>query len=276
MGGPRWQVAGDGPASAYEKYLVPAFFTGCAERLLELAEVKPGERVLDVATGTGIVARQAAARVGPEGAVTGTDVNEGMLAAAISTGPGEIEWRLADAASLPFPDGTFDLVTCQQGLQFVTDHPTALREIRRVLAPEGRVALAVWRGIEVNPAFVAVVDVLDRYVGTAAGMVLREPFAGPDRADLHRLLTAAGFRAVRVRIGLVDVRFPSAREFLRREVVSTPLAEPVSGLDEARHEEMAAELERTLAPYTDDEGIAFPLQTWLAVAGRGYDPEEGE
>jgi SAM-dependent methyltransferase len=274
MGGPRWQVAGEGPASAYEKYLVPAFFTGCAERLLELAEVKPGERVLDVATGTGIVARLAAAGVGADGAVTGTDVNEGMLAAAAAAGPGEIEWRQADVAALPFPDGSYDLVTCQQGLQFVTDHSAALHEMRRVLAPEGRVALAVWRGIEVNPAFVAVVDVLDRYVGTDAGMVLREPFAGPDRADLHRLLTAAGFRAVRVRIGIVDVRFPSAREFLRREVVSTPLAEPVSGLDEARHEQMTAELERTLAPYTDDDGIAFPFQTWLAVAARGHDPEQ--
>lgn len=271
MGGPRWQVAGEGPASAYEKYLVPAFFTGCAEQLLELAEVKPGERVLDVATGTGIVARLAAARVGDEGAVTGTDVNEGMLAAAAAAGPGEVEWRQADVADLPFADGSYDLVTCQQGLQFVTDHRGALHEMRRVLSPEGRVAIAVWRGIEVNPAFVAVVDVLDRYVGTDAGMILREPFAGPDRADLHRLLTAAGFRAVRVRIGIVDVRFPSAREFLRREVVSTPLAEPVSGLDEARQEEMTAELERTLAPYTDDDGIAFPFQTWLAVAARGPD-----
>jgi ubiquinone/menaquinone biosynthesis C-methylase UbiE len=275
MGGPRWQVAGEGPASAYEKYLVPAFFTGCAEQLLEMAEVKPGERVLDVATGTGIVARLAAARVGPEGTVTGTDVNEGMLAAAAATGPGEVEWRQADVASLPFADGSVDLVTCQQGLQFLTDRPAALQEMRRVLvAPEGRVALAVWRGIEVNPAFVAVVDVLDRYVGTDAGMIVREPFAGPDRADLHRLLTAAGFRAVRVRIGIVNVRFPSAREFLRREVVSTPLAEPVSGLDEARHEEMALELERTLARYTDDDGIAFPIQTWLAVAARGQDPDD--
>ncbi len=275
MGGPRGQVAGEGPASAYEKYLVPAFFTGCAEQLLEMAEVKPGERVLDVATGTGIVARLAAARVGPEGTVTGTDVNEGMLAAAAATGPGEVEWRQADVASLPFADGSVDLVTCQQGLQFLTDRPAALQEMRRVLvAPEGRVALAVWRGIEVNPAFVAVVDVLDRYVGTDAGMIVREPFAGPDRADLHRLLTAAGFRAVRVRIGIVNVRFPSAREFLRREVVSTPLAEPVSGLDEARHEEMALELERTLARYTDDDGIAFPIQTWLAVAARGQDPDD--
>lgn len=275
MGGPRWQV-GDGPARAYERYLVPAFFTGCAEQLLELAEVKPGGRVLDVATGTGIVARLAAARVGAEGKVTGTDVDEGMLAAASAAGPVEVEWRQADIASLPFPDGSFDLVTCQQGLQFVTDRTAALDEMRRVLAPEGRVAIAVWRGIELNPAFVAVVDVLDRYVGTAAGMVLREPFAGPDRADLHRLLTAAGFRSVRVRIGIVDVRFPSAREFLRREVVSTTLAGPVSGLDEARHQEMTAELERTLAPYTDDDGIAFPFQTWLAVAARGYDPDEAD
>jgi SAM-dependent methyltransferase len=274
MGGPRWQVAGEGPASAYEKYLVPAFFAGCAERLLELAEVKPGERVLDIATGTGIVARMAATQVGGEGKVTGTDVNEGMLAAAAAAGPEDVEWQPAEATSLPFPDGSYDLVTCQQGLQFLIDRPAALHEMRRVLAPQGRVAIAVWRGIAVNPAFVAVVDVLDRYVGNDAGMVMREPFAGPDRADLHRLLTAAGFRGVRVRIGIIDVRFPSAREFLRREVVSTPLAEPVSGLDEARHEEMLAELERTLAPYTDDDGIAFPFQTWLAVAARGQDPEE--
>lgn len=276
MGGPRWQVAGEEPASLYEKYLVPVFFTGCAEQLLDLAEVKPGERVLDVATGTGIVARLAAARVGAEGKVTGTDVNEGMLAVAAATGPDDVEWRSADALSLPFPDGGFDLVTCQQGLQFVTDRPAAVREMHRVLAPEGRVAVAVWRAIEVTPAFVAMVDVLDRYVGTDAGMMLRNPFAGPDRAELHRLLTAAGFRAVRVRIGVVVVRFPSAREFLRREVASTPLAEMVSGLDEARQEEMATELERTLAPSTDDDGIAFPLQTWLAVAARGQSVDTGE
>ena len=274
MGGPRWQVAGEGTASAYEKYLVPAFFAGCAERLLDFAGVEPGDRVLDVATGTGVVARLAAARAGAEGEVTGTDVNPGMLAAAAAAAPDGVRWMRADAASLPFPDRAFNLVTCQQGLQFLTDRPAALTEMRRVLAPGGRVALAVWRGIEVNPAFVAVVDVLDRYVGTDAGMILRDPFAGPDRADLHRLLTTAGFRGVRVRIGIVDVRFPSASEFLRREVVSTPLSEPMKGLDGARHGEMVAELERTLAPYTDDEGIAFPLQTWFAVATR--DHEQGE
>jgi hypothetical protein len=105
---------------------------------------------------------------------------------------------------------------------------------------------------------------------------MREPFAGPDRAELHQLLTAACYFGLRVRIGIVDVRFPSAREFLRREVVSSPLAEPVGGLDEARHEEMAMELERTLAPYTDDDGIAFPFQTWLAVAARGQESDAGE
>ncbi|MFC0528809.1 methyltransferase domain-containing protein [Phytohabitans kaempferiae] len=269
MGGPRWEIAGEGPAAAYERNLVPAFFAGCAERLLDFAEVRPGERILDVACGTGIVARLAAGRVGAEGTVTGTDVDEGMLAvAAAAEAPGPVEWRRADLTALPFEDGSYDLVTCQQGLQFVADRPGALREMRRVLVPDGRLAVAVWRAIDVNPAFVAVADVLDRYAGTGAGMRMREPFAGPDRDDLHRLLTAAGCGGVRVRIGIIEVRFPSAREFLRRAVVSTPLVELVGALDEARREEMETELERTLTPYTDDDGIVFPFQTWLATAHR--------
>jgi ubiquinone/menaquinone biosynthesis C-methylase UbiE len=126
-------------------------FAPCATQLLDLAAVEPGERVLDVACGTGIVARRAAARVGAGGVVAGSDVNEGMLEVAAATAidlPVRIEWHRADATALPLPDGAFDVVCCQQGLQFVPDPPLALREARRVLTPGGRLALAVWRGID--------------------------------------------------------------------------------------------------------------------------------
>jgi SAM-dependent methyltransferase len=113
-----WRLEAD-TSEAYERYLVPALFASWAERLLDLVAVGPGERVLDVACGTGIVARRAAARVGEGGAVTGLDRNPAMLevarAAAIEVGP-PIDWRAGDAARLPFPDGVFDVVTCQQGL----------------------------------------------------------------------------------------------------------------------------------------------------------------
>jgi ubiquinone/menaquinone biosynthesis C-methylase UbiE len=141
----RWQLEGGVPRS-YERFLVPALFGPLAERLVRLAAPGPGEPVLDVACGTGIVARRAAASVGPDGAVAGVDLNAGMLEvageAAADVRP-PIDWRAVDAADLPFADGAFDIVFCQQGLQFFPDRTAALREMRRVLVPSGRLALAI-------------------------------------------------------------------------------------------------------------------------------------
>jgi len=168
-------------------------FAPCATQLLDLAVVGPGERVLDVACGTGIVARRAAARVGVGvgGVVTGSDVNEGMLevaAAAATDLPVRIEWHRADATALPLPDGAFDVVCCQQGLQFVPDPPLALREARRVLAPGGRLALAVWRAIDHHPVFAALVRALERHAGPGTAALMRAPFAGPGREEPRRAL----------------------------------------------------------------------------------------
>jgi len=151
-------------------------FAPCATQLLDLAAVEPGERVLDVACGTGIVARRAAARVGAGGVVAGSDVNEGMLEVAAATAidlPVRIEWHRADATALPLPDGAFDVVCCQQGLQFVPDPPLALREARRVLTPGGRLALAVWRSIDHHPVFAAFVRALERHAGPGTAAPLR-------------------------------------------------------------------------------------------------------
>jgi ubiquinone/menaquinone biosynthesis C-methylase UbiE len=261
-----FQLDGQGP-QAYERYLVPRFFTACADQLVDLAAVRSGERVLDVACGTGIVARHAVDRVGAGGSVVGVDVNDTMLAAAAAV-TSLVEWRPADAAALPFPDATFDLVCCQQGLQFFSDPLLALREAHRVLVPGGRIALAVWRPIEHHPVFTVLVDALEQHVGAEAAAMMRSPFAGPDSHALRRLLEEAGFRAPVIRIGVIAVRFPSPQEFLRQEAVSSPLAGPVGALDDGRRDALIGHLDQALAPHTDDDGVVFPMQTWLAVAGQ--------
>jgi len=263
-----FQLEGHGPG-AYERYLVPAFFDDCAAQLLGLAPAAPGHRVLDVACGTGIVARRASAQVGGEGTVVGVDVNEGMIEVARAVAaPGTISWDTADAAALPFPDASFDVVYCQQGLQFVTDRPRALREIRRVLGHGGRAAFAIWRGLEHNPAFAAFVETLQRHAGDEAAAMMRGPFTLPDRSEIRELVLGAGFEAVRIRIGVVVVRFRSAEELLDREVVSTPLAGPVGALNDDQYRALGSDLSEALRPCADDDGIAFPMQTWLATASR--------
>ena len=264
-----FQLDGQGPA-AYERYLVPRLFATCADQLLDLVAVTAGDRVVDLACGTGIVARRAAAAVGAGGAVVGVDVNDGMLAvaSALTDGTPVLRWCKADATAVPLSDGDFDKVCCQQGLQFFPDRPLAVREAHRLLAPGGRIGLAVWRSLEHHPVYALLVDALERHVGAEAADMMRAPFEGPDGAALRDLLTDAGFGRPVVRIGAITARFPSPREFLRQEVVSTPLAEPVGALGTARLDALVTDLDRALTPYTDDEGMIVPMQTWLATAVR--------
>ena len=153
----QWQVAGSAP-EVYERELVPAVFGVWAPILVELAQPRPSERVLDVACGTGVVARIAATHVGPSGTVVGIDLNPGMLSVARSVvspdsrSGGQLQWQEASADKLPFPDGSFNVVYCQLGLQFFADRPAALREMHRVLGTK-ELALMVWRGIYECPGF---------------------------------------------------------------------------------------------------------------------------
>jgi SAM-dependent methyltransferase len=148
-----WTAYGGSAAETYERHMVPAIFGPWAEDLLALAMPAPGERVLDVACGTGVVARLVAQRVAPTGTVVGLDLNPGMLAVArtLPLPQGEIQWREGNVSAMPFPDASFDLALCQQGLQFFPDRPAALREVRRVLEPRGRLALSVWRPHATQP-----------------------------------------------------------------------------------------------------------------------------
>jgi ubiquinone/menaquinone biosynthesis C-methylase UbiE len=266
----RWQLGGAGTA-AYERYLVPAFFARFAKRLIELAAPARGDRVVDVACGTGIVARQVARRVGDTGTIVGLDTNERMLEVARDATAGidpPIRWLAADATEIPLADESADCVLCQQGLQFFADRPAALREMRRILVPDGRLALSVWRPIEHNPGFELLVGELDRHAGPEVGSIMRAPFSGPRADELVDLVTTAGMRDVRLHIRVAEVRFPSPGDFLLQQAAASPLGGPVAALTDEVRGALARGLTKALRSYTDADGVVFPLETHMVTAVR--------
>ncbi|MEY7850325.1 class I SAM-dependent methyltransferase [Natrarchaeobius sp. A-rgal3] len=263
-----WQVE-QNASEAYERYLVPSIFASWADRLVETGGVTEGDRVLDVACGTGIVARRVSSSVGDSGSVAGLDVNERMLAVANETAADSqpsIEWQAGDATDLPFPDERFDVVCCQQALQFFDDPVVALEEMRRVLTSDGRPALSVWRPLEYQPAYVALADAVERHVGAEAGTVMRSPFPTWDGEDLRSLVLEAGFDDVSITIEIGSVRYPSVAEFLRREAASSPVADSVAALEPAVRNELIQALEGALDTYRDDDGMVAPMESYVVTA----------
>lgn len=265
-----WQLESSS-AEAYERYLVPGMFAPWAEVLVEEAALGPGERALDVGCGTGVVARRAATAVAPDGEAVGVDPNAGMLAVARTASSDvrpEIEWRRGEAADLPFPDGAFDAVCCQQVLQFVPDPAAALGEMHRVLDDGGRLALAVWRPLEFHSTYVTVADALERHVGEEAAAMMRSPFSTWDVPGLRALVDDAGFDTATVTIGIGSMRYPSPAEFVRREAASSPLAEPLASLSREARDDLIGDVAAGVRQYTDDEGIVFPMETFVVSARR--------
>jgi ubiquinone/menaquinone biosynthesis C-methylase UbiE len=264
-----WQLEPNS-AEAYERYLASAF-SPWAEQLVALAALGAGERVLDAACGTGIVARHAATRVGATGSVIGVDINGDMLQVARRTTAGlkpEITWRQADVHDLPFPEDAFDAIFCEQALQFFSEPVKALAEMRRVLARRGRAAISVCRSLRHSPTYAVLAEALDRHISPAAAALMRSPFAEWNATSFRSLFTNAGFAAVHVSIESCSLRYPSCQEFLRREAASSPLAAAVAALDDPARGKLIAELEAALRDHIDDDGLVCPLEVYVAVARR--------
>jgi ubiquinone/menaquinone biosynthesis C-methylase UbiE len=269
----RWQLQGTAP-ELYERYLVPAVTLPWAVDLVERVGVRRGERVLDVACGTGAVARVAAARVGDGGRVVGVDVNRGMLAIARSQAPAHaavaIVWYEGSAMTLPFDDGEFGVALCQLGLQFFADRPAALQEMRRVLMPGGRVGASVFTVIERNPAAHALSDALDLHLGHGASGAKRNEHALAHAGELRSLFDAAGFTDVRVETATRAIRFASAAEYVRVQFAATPLAALLADRGPAERERLvavvSADVGARLARYVQESGLAFPQEVHIALA----------
>lgn len=211
-------------AENYQRFFVPAIGAPVAKDLIAIADLQPSERVLDVACGTGVVTRLAAERVGAAGSVTGLDINAGMLAVARSATPSDltVNWQEASAESMPFPDGSFDVVLCQMGLQFVPGKLAALREMRRVLESGGRAVISVPGP---KPALFAIMtNALARHFGPEAASFGDLVFSMHDIDELKELMRSAGFRNVDVEAKPKSLRLPAPAEFLWQYIHSTPLA----------------------------------------------------
>lgn len=243
------------PAKNYERYFVPTIGTAWATALLEVAGLSRGERVLDVACGTGVVTRRASELVGPEGNVAGLDVNPAMLAVARSASPTSIEWHESSAESIPCPDASFDVVTCSLGLQFVSDRSAAMREIHRVLAAGGRVTIATVG--PTPPVFEILAQALARHVKPEVAAFMRHVFSLHEHQELRDLAEGAGLRSVSVQSKPLRVMLPPPSEFLWQYVHSTPLAGPVGEIGD--DERAALERDVTTAWHTFLDGDALRL-----------------
>lgn len=241
-------------AKAYEGLMVPALFGEWVSTVADAARIQPGERVLDLACGTGVLAREVLSRTGAAEFITGLDPSAGMLEVAKQLAPG-VEWRQGMAESLPFRDASFDVVVSQFGLMFFADRFEAVRQALRVLRPRGRLAFAVWDSLENIPAYADEVALLERLAGTAAADALRAPFALGDRHDLETLFVGAGVEAVEISTRKGTGWFPSVRVMVEADLRGWL---PVMGIA-LTEEQMLGLLdaaEDALSPYVSSDGTA--------------------
>ena len=260
------------PAENYEAFMVPTFFGPWADRLAACARPARGSAILDVATGTGIVARRLAN--GSDGCrIVALDASAAMLDVARAAARREglaIDWREGPAERLPFGDGEFDLVTCQFALMFFTDRAAALAEMHRVLRPGGRLFLSVLQGIDRHPFYVELDRAIHARLGES-GVALIFALGDPDA--LAALLAGAGFADVSVERASMDARFPDPGGFLAGEIeVDTAAIPSMQSLDATRRRDLVAALEAEmagpLAAVTRDGEVVMPFHVLIAEARR--------
>lgn len=253
-------------AENYERYFVPAIGAPLADDLVDLARIRLGERLLDVACGTGVVARHALERVGASGRVVGVDINPAMLAVARAATPDDAvtDWHEASADALPFADETFDVCFCQLGLQFFADKSAALREMQRVLIGGGRLLVNVPGP---TPALFAVFEeALARNLGPDVAGFVHTVFSLYDPEEVGELIRDAGFASVDAWSSAKTLRLPPPEDFLWQYVHSTPVAAVATKLDEERRSALERDVVAGWQKFIEDGGLLLELGTTIATA----------
>jgi ubiquinone/menaquinone biosynthesis C-methylase UbiE len=256
------------PAQVYESFFVPAIFVPCTQLLVETAAPKPGERVLDVACGTGIVARTIAPLVGASGSVTGVDLSPDMIEVARAQIPARtsIDFRVGNALELESADRSIDLVTCQHGLQFFPDRLAGTRQMRRVLVDGGRAVVLCWKSIDHHELYPALFESEARFLGVPTEQ-LATPFSLGDARELEHVLREAGFSSVEVHPYTIDARFESADMFVRLTAIAGSAVMPELATDiEALVAHVQRECAGEVAKHRVGDRIEIKMAGNLAIA----------
>lgn len=256
-----------GPADLYERDKVPSLFRPLALHFLEYVPLQSGAALLDVACGTGIVARLAAERIGPEGTVTGVDIDPDMLTVAAAHAPANrsINWHVGNAEEMPFIENeSFDWVVCQQGFQYVSDKGRALQEMHRVLRKNGSLAIIMARSVnaENQPYQWARVEAFRKHVSIEAGEKQRTlvPFYDGNEEDLRTLISTAGFRDVLIQNIVHHRQRGKPEEFISEE--------DYSELDEEARTAIVSDIREAMEPYRTEDGTAVPYGFHIAIGNK--------
>lgn len=253
-----------GPAEIYDAHFVPALFTQWGPVVAAEARVQKGDRVLDVACGTGALTLPAAEIAGHSGSVVGLDANPEMLAVARRKS-GQIEWLEGTAEALPLPDNGFDVVVSQFGFMFFKDKPKALAEMMRVLRPGGRLAVAVCDAVENSPGYGTFALLLDRLFGKEVGDAFRAPFSLGNAGRLHEICNEAGIADAEVVRRNGKVRFKSIDALVSTERACVWTLGGV--LTDEQFERLLQESETALKPFVIDSGtIEFDMPSLIIRA----------
>jgi len=266
MANTQYQLEGNAP-QLYERETVQTLGRPLAELMFAHVPLQAGDRVLDAACGTGVVTRVAAQRFRHLAHLVGVDLNPGMLDVARSHTPTTgvpVEWRQGDLGALPFLDSRFEVVLCQQGLQFVPDPGAALREMRRVLVPGGRLAFTVFS--EVPVYYAALADALARHVSAAAATSCLSRYTLQEATMLQTLVDAAGFGAITFRVLEVQRRMPASAVSIVEAMARAPYARDVAAVAEAVRHTIGQEVSTALQAYRDGDDVVIPHRSHLVQA----------
>lgn len=249
-----------GAAELYERFFVPALFGQWPTRLLTLAEVESGDKVLDVGCGTGVLARAARAVVGTSGSVIGVDPNDAMLTVAEQT-DSEVVWMQGQAEDLPIVTATMDRTLCQFALMFFTDPNKAVTEMARVTRPGGSVVVATWAEVSTSPGYAAMVDLLRWVAGDGPADALLAPFSVGTESALYDLMATA-FPSVQVRRWEGTARFSSVLHWLETDIKAWTLRPLIS---EDAFGTLRERAPHDLARFCEPDGsVSFPAPAIVA------------
>jgi ubiquinone/menaquinone biosynthesis C-methylase UbiE len=257
-----YQLTGDAP-DLYARFAGKIIGT-FTDELIRAGAPQDGDRVLDVACGTGLVASRVCLLSQSLCAVTGIDINEGMIRVARRNS--EVEWHQGNAAAMPFADGSFDLILCQQGLQYFPDRPGAMREMGRVLVPGGRLAVSVWGPYERQPFHVALIEEIGQHMGADAKAAFDLAFSLNTAEELRQLAAGAGLTDIRVRFAHRTMRHAAPAHLVAGFAATTPVAGQFLSMSAERQRAFVGSVLERLSGYMDDGGLAVPQENHYMTA----------